>query len=274
MSNAKPYSADELARFRESSNAHDRDVTTERWLATLAAANQARADAIVGRTKAEMERDEARDWVRRLTAAERTLTCVYCGHAYPPGTPAHGSDVLTAHIEMCEKHPAAGLRRHLEAAEQSARLAMGRVGEAWRQADDVPARRMQPADLLRRGGPWLGAAREWLQWNKRNGSDVTWGSTDEIKPPMTARDVDSLAAHVAAALWPVGAPPAVHDAAKKLTRWNHGEAKGSEFGSPIDCVLVGKEEWNALQQAVEAAAPASPSASTAPDAPGAPAEKG
>lgn len=51
------------------------------------------------------ERDDMRDWVRRITAEQRTLTCVYCGHAYPPGTPAHGSPVLTAHIAACEKHP-------------------------------------------------------------------------------------------------------------------------------------------------------------------------
>lgn len=51
------------------------------------------------------ERDDAREWVRTITTAERTLTCVYCGHAYPPGTPAHGSDTLTAHISTCEKHP-------------------------------------------------------------------------------------------------------------------------------------------------------------------------
>lgn len=33
------------------------------------------------------------------------LTCVYCGHAYPEGTPPHGSQVLTDHIRVCEKHP-------------------------------------------------------------------------------------------------------------------------------------------------------------------------
>jgi hypothetical protein len=33
------------------------------------------------------------------------LTCVYCGHAYPEGTPPHGSKVLTDHIKICEKHP-------------------------------------------------------------------------------------------------------------------------------------------------------------------------
>jgi hypothetical protein len=51
------------------------------------------------------ERDEARAWVRRLTAAERVLTCVYCGEAYPPGSPTHGADVLTAHVRTCAKHP-------------------------------------------------------------------------------------------------------------------------------------------------------------------------
>jgi hypothetical protein len=61
------------------------------------------------------ERDEAREWVRNLTSSERALTCVYCGHAYPPGTPAHGSPVLTVHIEQCEKHPVKALRDKLDA---------------------------------------------------------------------------------------------------------------------------------------------------------------
>lgn len=34
-----------------------------------------------------------------------TLTCVYCGHAYPEGTPPHSSQILTDHIRVCEKHP-------------------------------------------------------------------------------------------------------------------------------------------------------------------------
>ena len=38
---------------------------------------------------------------------DRVLTCVYCGHEYPAGTPASGSDVaaLTDHIKVCDKHP-------------------------------------------------------------------------------------------------------------------------------------------------------------------------
>lgn len=35
----------------------------------------------------------------------RILTCVYCGHEYPQDTPAAGSEVLTEHIRVCEKHP-------------------------------------------------------------------------------------------------------------------------------------------------------------------------
>jgi hypothetical protein len=34
-----------------------------------------------------------------------TLTCVYCGMAYPEGTPPHGAAILTEHIKVCEKHP-------------------------------------------------------------------------------------------------------------------------------------------------------------------------
>lgn len=33
------------------------------------------------------------------------LTCVYCGMAYPEGTSTHGSQILTDHIKVCEKHP-------------------------------------------------------------------------------------------------------------------------------------------------------------------------
>jgi hypothetical protein len=41
----------------------------------------------------------------KATAADRTLTCVYCGHEYPQDTPAHGNYVLTDHIKVCERHP-------------------------------------------------------------------------------------------------------------------------------------------------------------------------
>jgi len=33
------------------------------------------------------------------------VTCVYCGHEYPDGTPASQHERLTAHIRVCDKHP-------------------------------------------------------------------------------------------------------------------------------------------------------------------------
>lgn len=55
------------------------------------------------------------------------------------------------------------------------------------------------AELLRQGGEWLGAARKWLQWNTRNGDQVTWGSGDLIEPQLSVRQIEDLASEVAAA---------------------------------------------------------------------------
>ena len=37
--------------------------------------------------------------------ASEVLTCVYCGHRYPPGTPPSNHVALTLHIRRCKKHP-------------------------------------------------------------------------------------------------------------------------------------------------------------------------
>jgi len=54
-------------------------------------------------------------------------------------------------------------------------------------------------ELMRKGGEWIGAARGWLQRHKLNGSRVTWGSSEELQPPMTVKDVEEVALHAAAA---------------------------------------------------------------------------
>jgi hypothetical protein len=36
---------------------------------------------------------------------DRTLTCAFCGLAYPEGTPTHKHEALTAHIRACPEHP-------------------------------------------------------------------------------------------------------------------------------------------------------------------------
>lgn len=54
-----------------------------------------------------------------------TLTCVYCGHQYPEGTPPHGAQILTDHIKVCDKHP----MRKLEQTNATLRKALvGLVG--------------------------------------------------------------------------------------------------------------------------------------------------
>ncbi len=61
--------------------------------------------------------------VARLTDAlnaRNTLTCVYCGMAYPPGSPTHGAAVLTEHIKVCEKHPLRAAEVELKAVVEAA----------------------------------------------------------------------------------------------------------------------------------------------------------
>ena len=61
-------------------------------------------------------------------------------------------------------------------------------------------KRILPCELSRKGGKWLGAARSWLQSNTNNGDRVTWGSNDIIQPHLTVKQIEDLAAHVAAAV--------------------------------------------------------------------------
>lgn len=56
--------------------------------------------------------DDERTELERLRAErvaiqndERSLTCVCCGHLYPPGTPTSNHHALTEHIRRCSKHP-------------------------------------------------------------------------------------------------------------------------------------------------------------------------
>ena len=53
------------------------------------------------------------------------------------------------------------------------------------------------SEYTKGGGKWLGAARNWVQWNCRNGEEVTWGSNDVLQPPLTIKQVEELAARVA-----------------------------------------------------------------------------
>jgi len=45
------------------------------------------------------------------------VTCVFCGHEYPTGTPRTQAKLLAEHVADCPKHPAAAFKRRAEAAE-------------------------------------------------------------------------------------------------------------------------------------------------------------
>lgn len=40
-----------------------------------------------------------------ITAEQRIVTCIYCGYAYPTGTPTNRHKRLTDHIKVCPDHP-------------------------------------------------------------------------------------------------------------------------------------------------------------------------
>jgi hypothetical protein len=75
-------------------------------------------EAIVAQQK-EIERltqelEEARDFARKIYNEARIVSCAYCGQAYPQSTPASGSEVLTEHIKVCEKHPMRQLEKTVD----------------------------------------------------------------------------------------------------------------------------------------------------------------
>lgn len=52
--------------------------------------------------------------LERLQNDTQILTCVYCGEAYPPGTPNSNSEALNEHIQHCSEHPLAKGRRAID----------------------------------------------------------------------------------------------------------------------------------------------------------------
>lgn len=50
---------------------------------------------------------EAMEQLDTLSYTDTTvvITCVYCGHQFPGGTPAAKHKLLTDHIKICQKHP-------------------------------------------------------------------------------------------------------------------------------------------------------------------------
>ena len=55
------------------------------------------------------------------------------------------------------------------------------------------------AEVLKKGGAWLGALHSRVQTMFGNGYTVTWSSTDELVPVAKVRDVEELGAIAVAA---------------------------------------------------------------------------
>ncbi len=75
----------------------------ERWAAIM----RDRSPADMAKRIVQLE-----DHIQSMNSG-RVLTCVYCGQPYEPGTPTHGTEVLTKHIEECPKHPYGMLRSRI-----------------------------------------------------------------------------------------------------------------------------------------------------------------
>lgn len=73
----------------------------------------------------EKARAEGRAHQAQLMNAGRVLTCVYCGHAYPPGTPAHSTELLTQHVMTCERHPLSSVIRERDEAKRDLNVILG-----------------------------------------------------------------------------------------------------------------------------------------------------
>jgi hypothetical protein len=83
-------------------------------------------DAEVRAVKAERERDEARRFGEDAATkyndallASRIVTCAFCGHEYPRGTPRHGDGELSEHIKVCPKHPMRDVERERDEAKKA-----------------------------------------------------------------------------------------------------------------------------------------------------------
>lgn len=58
-------------------------------------------------------------------------------------------------------------------------------------------KRVNPYDLMRRGGSWLAQARDYLQRRAMGGDSLTWGSEQEVRG-LTVRDIETMASEIAA----------------------------------------------------------------------------
>lgn len=67
-------------------------------------------------------------------SSNTVLTCVYCGHQYPEGTPAAKHELLTEHIKNCAKHP---MREAEQKIERLRNALVGLIGASAKEELDA-----------------------------------------------------------------------------------------------------------------------------------------
>lgn len=119
------------------------------------------------------ELEEAERALSAYRQSVAVVTCVYCGHEYPEGTPTAKAEQLTAHIKVCEKHP-------LRAAEERIKQLEALLSEAQRTC--VGASRRGDAGRPareRRMGPLTG--RKINKGNKQRTNDDNETETEQSR---------------------------------------------------------------------------------------------
>lgn len=58
-----------------------------------------------------------------------------------------------------------------------------------------------PFELMKTGGMWLGTIRTYIQHNFIDGDRLTWNSEEELRPHITMKQLQEIAAHVAASVY-------------------------------------------------------------------------
>ncbi len=96
----------------------------------------ARVEQLV-EAKAEIERLHRERLA--IQADERALTCVYCGHVYPPDTPATNHQLLREHVATCPDHPAAQYRQEAERLQAEVKRLRAEVEELRAKLSDKQA---------------------------------------------------------------------------------------------------------------------------------------
>ena len=67
----------------------------------------------------------------------------------------------------------------------------------------VPSRNYvcEPFELMKTGGVWLGAVRTYIQHNFIDGDRLNWSSEEELRPHITMKQLQEIAAYVAASVY-------------------------------------------------------------------------